>query len=302
VTSSFAAFLVRRLLAAALLVAVVSSSALLITRMAPGDATSELFLSGASKETIAAARARWGLDRPFISQLGTWIVGLAHFDLGRSSSYDRPVAPLVMERAANTAKLAAVALALATIVGLPIGLLTGARPRGWLAAVVEPVSIALVSCPPIVGALVLLLLVVTGWLPVSTTSLIVPALAAALPLAATIERLQSQATRDAMGSPDILAAAARGIPPERLLWVHTARQSLRPVLGVYGIMIGSLFSGSLAVEIVTSWPGLGQLTYQALQNRDLYLVAGCALLGAVFLAIGNLGADLARAAVDPRVR
>jgi peptide/nickel transport system permease protein len=302
VTHSFAAFLVRRLAAAALLVAVVSSSALVITRLAPGDATAELFLSGASQETIAAARARWGLDRSFLSQLGVWAGGIARFDLGRSSAYDRPVAPLVIERAANTAKLAALALALATLVGLPIGLLTGARPRGWLAAVVEPIAVALIACPPIVGALALLLLVVMGWLPVSTSSVLVPALAIALPLAATIERLQSQATRDAMGSADILAAAARGVPPGRLLWVHTARQSLLPVLGVYGIMIGSLFSGSLAVEIVTSWPGLGQLMYHALLSRDVYLVAGCALFGALFLAVGNLVADLARAAVDPRVR
>jgi len=302
VTRSLAAFFVRRLGAAALLVAVVSSSALVITRLAPGDATTELFVSGASKETIDAARARWGLDRPFLSQLCAWAGGIARFDLGRSSEYDLPVAPLVIERAANTAKLAAVALVLATLAGLPIGLLTGARPRGWLAAVVEPIAVALVACPPIVGALVLLLLVVTGWLPVSTGSLLVPALAIALPLAATIERLQSQATREAMGGADILAAAARGVPPGRLLWVHTARQSLLPVLGVYGIMIGSLFSGSLAVEVVTSWPGLGQLMYRALQNRDVYLVAGCALFGALFLAAGNLVADLARAVVDPRVR
>jgi peptide/nickel transport system permease protein len=74
------------------------------------------------------------------------------------------------------------------------------------------------------------------------------------------------------------------------------------VLGVYGIMIGSLFSGSLAVEMVTSWPGLGQLMFHALRSRDVYLVAGCALFGALFLAVGNLAADLARAVVDPRVR
>jgi len=299
---TFAAFLLRRFAAAALLVGVVSVSAFTITRLAPGDATAELFASGADRATIAAARARWGLDQPFPAQLGGWIAGIAHFDLGRSSSYDRPVAPIVLERAANTAILAGAALALATLIGLPIGVLTGARPRGWLAAVVTPLSIALVACPPIVGALVLLLLVVTGWLPVSTSSLWVPALAIALPLAATLERLQSQATADAMASTDITAAAARGVPASRLLWIHTTRQSLGPVLGVYGVMIGALFSGSLAVEIVTSWPGLGSLLYSALRGRDVFLVAGCALFGALCLAAGNLIADVARAIVDPRVR
>ena len=81
-----------------------------------------------------------------------------------------------------------------------------------------------------------------------------------------------------------------------------ARQSLRPVLGVYGLIVGGLFSGSLAVEWVTSWPGLGRLTYDALVHRDLFLVAGCALAGAILIAAGNFAADAARALADPRVR
>jgi peptide/nickel transport system permease protein len=129
-----------------------------------------------------------------------------------------------------------------------------------------------------------------------------PALALALPLAALLERVQSQATRDAFASPDLLATAARGVPPVRLLWVHATRQSLRPVLGIYGIVIGSLFSGSFIVEIVTAWPGLGQLMYAALVGRDLYLVSGCAMVGGICIAGGNLAADVARAWVDPRVR
>ena len=109
-------------------------------------------------------------------------------------------------------------------------------------------------------------------------------------------------TAEALAAIDLNAAAARGIPPWRRVWIHAARQSLRPVLGVYGIMIGSLLSGSLAVEVVTSWPGLGRLTYDALVGRDRFLVAGCALAGAVFIALGNLAADLMRGIVDPRVR
>jgi len=117
-----------------------------------------------------------------------------------------------------------------------------------------------------------------------------------------LERLQSQATSEAISAPDLTAAAARGVPRSRLIWVHAARQSLRPVLGVYGIIIGSLFSGSLAVETIASWPGLGRLMYDALVARDLFLVAGCALAGAMFIAAGNFLADVLRALVDPRVR
>jgi peptide/nickel transport system permease protein len=304
VTSTLAAFLARRLLAAALFVVVVSASAFVLVRLAPGDATSDLMLSpGTNAALLAQARERLGLDRPLGALVGEWIWGLAHFDLGESSSFGRPVAALVAERALNTATLAGIALALALAIGLPVGVLTGSRPRGWLAWVVAPVSLALVSCPPLVAALGLLLVAVqTGWLSIEPGRLAIPALALALPLAAALERLQSQATADAIRAPDIGAAAARGIPFRRLLWTHAARQSLRPVLGVFGIVVASLFSGSLAVELVTSWPGLGRLLRDAIVSRDLYLAAGCALVGAVLIAAGNLIADVLRAAADPRVR
>jgi peptide/nickel transport system permease protein len=302
-TRSFGAFLWRRLLAALAFVAVVSCSTFVLTHFASGDATTEMRLGGADRASIAHERARLGLEAPIYAQLARWASGLARLDLGTSSAFRRPVADLLAERAARTAELAAIALGLATLVGLPLGVMTGSRPRSVLTHVVTVLSIALVSCPPIVGALGLsLLAVATGWLSVAPGRVALPALALALPLAAMLERLQAQATLEALSAPDLVAAAARGLPPARLVWIHAARQSLRPVLGVYGIVIGSLFSGSLAVEFVTAWPGLGRLMYDALVGRDLFLVAGCALAGAIFLAVGNLIADLVRSLVDPRVR
>jgi ABC-type dipeptide/oligopeptide/nickel transport system permease component len=301
VTAGLSAFLIRRLLTAALFVLVVSSSALVLTRLAPGDAAVELLPGGSA--TMRETRARLHLDRPIAWQLGEWLQGLARFDLGRSLLSDRPVGELVRERAAHTAMLAFVALALATIVAIPVGLVTGAYPRGVLARLVAPISLALVACPPLIAALVLLWLALsTRWLSVEPGHLAVPALALSLPLAAMIERLQSRATADAMSAPDLVAAAARGVTPRRLLWVHAARQSLRPVLGIFGIVIGSVFSGSLAVEWATSWPGLGRLMYEAVATRDVFLVTGCAFAGAAMIALGNIVADLTRALVDPRVR
>jgi peptide/nickel transport system permease protein len=159
-----------------------------------------------------------------------------------------------------------------------------------------------VCCPPIVGTLALLFFgAATGWLSVAPGHVLLPALALALPLAAMLERLQSQATAEAMRAPDIVAAAARGIPTTRLIWLHAGRHALRSVLGVGGIIIATLFSGSVAVETMTAWPGLGRLMLEALTSRDLYLVAGCAMAGAAMVAAGNLVADLLRAASDPRV-
>ncbi len=303
VTRSLTSFVVRRVAAALVFIAAVSATALVLTRVAPGDATTALAFSGADAATVEAARERLGLDRSVLAHLRDWMTGLLTLDLGRSSLYNQPVAGLVLDRAMHTARLAAIALLLSTIIGLPLGMLTGSRPRGVLPAIVVTISTALVACPPIIGVLGLLwLAVTTGWLSLTPGSMILPTLALALPLAATIERLQSQATAEALGAVDLTAAAARGVPPSRLLWVHAARQSLGPVLGVYGLMIGTLFSGSLAVEMMTAWPGLGRLTYDALTNRDLFLVAGCALAGATFIAAGNLVADVLRATLDPRVR
>src|SRR5204862_6451802 len=132
--------------------------------------------------------------------------------------------------------------------------------------------------------------------------LIVPAAAIALPLAAMVGRLQSQAMRDVMSRPFVVATLARGVPWTRVVWRDALKVALGPVASVYGLVVGTLLGGSFAVEVITAWPGLGQLMLQALQSRDVFLVAGCAGAGATFLAIGTLCSDIALAWVDPRVR
>jgi ABC-type dipeptide/oligopeptide/nickel transport system permease component len=216
------------------------------------------------------------------------------------------VTTLVGAAARNTAILAVTALGCATMIGIPWGVATGSRRGGVLIAALRGASLLLVSVPPLISALVLLTIAArTGWLPVSgmggISHLVIPTLALALPVAATLERLQSQAIAEAMARPSLLAARARGIHGARLVYRHAWRQSLGPVLAVYGILIGALFSGSFAVEIVTSWPGLGALMLQALIARDTYLVAGCAGAGAAFLAGGVLAADVLHALADPRL-
>lgn len=302
-TSALVRFAVRRVVSAALFVLIVAASAFLLTIVAPGDATMELRASGASPAVIARERARLGLDLPVTERFATWVSGVARGDLGESATFGRPVRALVLDCAAATARLAFLALLIATMIGIPLGIISGAMPHHWPARIIAPVSLALVSCPPIVGVLALLLLAATtGWLSIDSGAIAVPALALALPLAASLERLQSHAVRDVLAAPDLVAAAARGIPPTRLIWVHAARQSLRPVLGVYGVVIGTLFGGSFAVEVITAWPGLGRLTFDALRAHDVMLVAGCALAGATCLTAGNVIADVLRAVVDPRAR
>ena len=303
--SAGSAAFIRRVVLALAFVVLVPVGTIVVGHFAPGDATSDLQMSRASAESIAATRVRYGLDRPLSTQLASWLEGLAHFDLGESIVYRQPVGPLVVERAINTARLAAVALGLALALGLPIGVADAARGRAEsLARIVTPISIALVACPPIVGALALLWLAVsTGWLSTSTGQCSrVPALALALPLAATIERLQSRATSDALAAPDVVAAAARGVPASRLLWIHAARQSLRPLLGIFGVILGTLFSGSLAVEVVDGVAGPRPPDVRCDPQPRPAPRAGCALVGAALIAAGNIIADALRMIVDPRAR
>lgn len=296
-------FLLRRGLAAALLVFAVTSGALLLAQLAPGDYASQ---PGRSPEQMAAERRRLGLDRPMVEQYTGWLKRTLTLDLGESFGYQRPVLGLVRERAANTAMLAVAALAVATLLGIPSGIFTGSRRGGISARLLSGLSVVLLSVPPLISSLILLTIAArTGWLPVSgmggPSHFVVPTLALALPFAAMLERIQSQSIGEALNRPATAAARARGIPDARIVWRHAWRQSLGPILAIYGVIIGSLFSGSFAVEAVTTWPGLGRLMLDALSARDTYLVAGCAAAGAVFLAAGILAADIAHAFADPRI-
>lgn len=315
------AYLARRALVAVLLVFVVSSGAFVLARLAPGDFATGLARPGVSPETVARERARLGLDQPIARHYLTWLGRAVRLDFGTSFRYQRPVAELVGERAANTALLAVAALALATLAGVPLGVVTGSRGRRATASIIRAGSVAALSVPPLITSLVFVFIAArTGWFPVGGMSspltpaavvsqtadlvwhLTLPALALALPIAASLERIESRAMTETLAEPFILAARARGIPETRVLWRHALRVSIRPVAGVYGLIFGSLLSGSFAVEIVTSWPGLGRLTYEALTSRDVYLVAGCALAGSIFLAAGAFLSDAVLAWADPRTR
>jgi peptide/nickel transport system permease protein len=305
-----AAYFARRAAFALFLVFAVSSASLLLATLAPGDYVSQSLGIGARPETIEEVRARLGLNRSVGAQYRDWLIRAAHFDFGRSMQYDRPVVDLIPERAANTAILALSALLVATLVGLPLGVITGAG-RGPIIGIIRSASLVLLSLPPLLTSLFLVFVAAkTGLLPVGgmTSSsgghllshMVVPVAALALPLAAMFERLQSQAMSDVAGQPFVIATLGCGVPRSRVIWRDALKNALRPIASVYGLVIGTLLSGSFAVEAITAWPGLGQLMLNALRARDVYLVAGCAAAGSIFLAAGTLVSDAALALVDPR--
>lgn len=313
-------FLLRRVLFAVVLVFVSSSAALFLTRLSP-DSLSSALGPNPTRAEVAAARARYDLDRPPLEQWGLWMSRAARLDFGESLRYGRPVGPLVLQAAGNSAVLGLTALLVATALGLSLGIFTGSGRAGPAQHVVRALSIACLSLPPLITSLVLVFIAArTGWLPPGGMTsaatdptwgawiadvalhLPLPVIALALPVAAIFERLQSQALSETIHLPFITAASARGVSQREAILRHAWPVSLRSICAVYGIVIGAVLSGSFVVEYVTAWPGLGSMMYEALRSHDIYLVAGCAAAGATFLAIGTLIGDLMLAVVDPRVR
>jgi peptide/nickel transport system permease protein len=310
-------YLARRVAFAAFLVFAVSSVSLVLARLAPGDYAIESLGAGANRQTVEQMRARLGLNQSIGAQYRDWLARAIRLDFGRSFLYDRPVTDLVPERAGNTAILAATALVAATLIGVPLGIVSGSGGGGLVPGAIRAVSLVLLSMPPLLTSLFFVFVAGrTGWVPMAgmrsggavsagltvdlLRHLIVPAAALALPLAAMFERLQAQAISEVIGEPFVIAALARGVPRSRVVWRDALKVALRPVAAVYGLVIGTLLSGSFVVEVITSWPGLGRLMLDALRARDVFLVAACAGAGSIFLAVGTLLSDMALAWVDPR--
>lgn len=282
-----------RIVFALALVAIAFVGAYVLTALAPGDALDEGLRSRAS---LAAERARLGLDQPLLSRLGSRLLRLSMLDLGTSLRYDQPVLSLVVQRTAATLQAGVIALVLALAIGIPAGVL-GNRARSRLVRrAIAATSIALLSLPALVIALVLAVVGSSLRLP----SLAVMVVSLALPAAALIERLQSRAMDAVEQETCLRAARARGLPASTVTWRHAWPLSLSSVLGVIGIVAGHLLSGALAIELVTARSGLGLLTYEALMSRDLDLAAGCAAAAALLVGLATLGADLLQAWVDPR--
>ena len=297
----FARIILRRCVVILILLVTAVSGAWLLTRLAPGDAASVEVgdrLTAAAREV---ERAQAGASGTAFESLAHWWTRAARLDFGTSVRFQRPVLPLVLERTRRSAQLALGAMAIGLLVGLPLGVISS-KKRGPLAGIIRTVSVAVLSCPPLVLALLLTWLAVRYRMTTVSSSLLLPTLALALPLAATFERLQSRAFGRIASEPCLVAIAARGVPRRTITWTHAWRLSLPPVASLGGVIAGAVLGGALAVEVITAWPGLGRLTFDALLSRDGPLVAGCAAMTALLVSAASLASDLIVAWADPRAR
>jgi peptide/nickel transport system permease protein len=282
----------------------------------PGNAAQVMLGESASPEAVGALGAKLGLDQPAPVRYGRWVGGLLHGELGTSVAYDTPIAQLVGERLAVSAPLALLAMAIATVLALALGLYAAAHHRragdvGVMAA--SQVGIAI----PNFWFAILLILVFSvklhwfsaggfpGWgegAAAALKSLLLPALALAVVQAAILARITRSAVLDVLREDFVRTARAKGLSRRQVLWRHVLRNAFVPVLTVMGLQFANLLTGTIVVENVFSLPGLGRLIFQAISNRDLLVVQNVVMLLAAAVIAINFVIEVLYAVIDPRLK
>jgi ABC-type dipeptide/oligopeptide/nickel transport system permease component len=276
--------------------------------LVPGDPVEIMLGEAAVVSDEAAMRTALGLDRPLPQQFARFVGDLMRGDLGDSIAFRAPVTHLLAARYPATLELAAAALVLAVVTGIPIGVLAATRHGRALDVLIRFGSLTGVCLPSLwLGPLLVLVFSMQlGWLPVSgrgtLAQLVLPAVSLALGMVALLVRLTRASVLAAMGDAHVLAARARGAPEWLVLCRHVVQNALGPVVTVVGLQAGALLAGTVVTETIFAWPGIGRLLVQAIGARDYPLVQGCVLLIGVTYVTVNLVTDLVLAALDPRLR
>jgi peptide/nickel transport system permease protein len=316
-------YVLRRLIQAALLLLGASILTFLFSALAPGNYFDEMRLNPQiSPETVASLRAQYQLDRPLPVRYARWVSALLHGEMGFSFAYNSPVAPLLAVRARNTLLLTLTATLIAWAIALPLGMWSATCIGRWPDRVISWATASFLILPDLVLALGLLILAVrSGWFPTGglvsvgfeafsalskirdvAAHMTLPVAALVLTSLPILVRHVRAAMAEVLDAPFLRAAEGHGIPRRRLLYRYALRAAANPLISLFGFSIGALLSGSLLVEVVMSWPGLGPLLLEAILARDLYVVIGGVLLSAIFLVSGNFLADMLLYWADPRIR
>lgn len=316
-------YVLRRLVHGLILLTVVSALSFLMADLAPGDYLAALELEpSVSAETIDTLRARYGLDRPLPVRYLSWARSIVSGDLGFSLAHQVPAGSLLLPRARNTLILASIALILAWGIAVPLGVWSAHKPLGVLARVSGAVSSFLLAMPTLVVALSLLLLSArldffptggafsldfetlswTGRARDLARHLALPVTALVLASFPVIYRHTRAALSEVIHARYLEAARGQGVGPFRLLFGHALKAAANPLISLFGLSVAGLLSGSLLIEAVMAWPGLGALLIESIFARDVHVMIGAVLLSSVFLVFGNLLADLLLYWLDPRTR
>ncbi|MDI5963038.1 ABC transporter permease [Streptomyces sp. SL13] len=273
-----------------------------------GDPVKLLLPPDATAHQESVLRASLGLDRPLYSQYLAFLRGIPRFDFGTSIFYNQPVGHVLAQRLPATLELAAGALVVTLVIAIPAGIVAAMRRgRATDRGVMTGVLLGQSTPPFWIGILLILLFAVEfHLLPASGygtfAHLVLPSVTLAVYSVAVVARLLRSSLIDALASDHIRTARARGLGPVKVVLTHGLRNASLPVVTVLGLEIGSLLGGAILTEQVFSWPGVGQLTIEAITNRDFPLVQATVLFFAATFVVVNLLVDLSYTLLDPRVR
>jgi len=306
-----------------LILAVIVLNFLLI-QIAPGDAATAIAgdQSASDPEVIAEIRAQYGLDKPLIVQLGTYIGQVLQGDLGQSIWFDEPVSGLLLDRVGPTVLLSAAALTFAVVFGVTFGTIAARRPDSLLSHAVTVLALVGYAMPAFWTGLLLLILVgvnfsffpVSGMHDISFNGnwweswldagqhLILPALTLGIIYLAQYSRLSRASMLEVLESDYIRTARAKGLSERSVIFKHGLRNGVLPVVTILGLQFGAVLSGAILVESVFAWPGLGRLAFEAVTRRDTPVLLGVLLLVSVSVILANLVTDLVYRIIDPRIR
>jgi len=273
-----------------------------------GDPTSVMLSREASPEQRAAFRQQMGFDQPLPVQFATFVAKGLTGDFGNSLHYRTPALPLVLERLPASLELAFVGLLMAVIIAVPLGLWGGARPGSLIDVIGRSIGLFGQTVPTFWLALIMIIVfsVRLGWFPVAGRSnwlsVVMPAFALGLPTMGRIVRLTRASVMEIMGDDYVRTARSKGLSARTIFYRHVLRNAAVGLISVIGIQFGYMLGGSVIIESVFAWPGLGRLAIESISIRDFPLVQAIALFTSVVVIGLNLLTDMAYAFVDPRIR
>ncbi|MFO1318720.1 MAG: ABC transporter permease [Burkholderiales bacterium] len=316
-------FLLHRVVQAVPIIVGIAIFNFLLLHLAPGDAADVLAgeAGGASEEYLAQLRAKFGLDQPLYVQLLHYLANVARLDLGFSFRHNLAVTELILSRLPATLLLMVVAVALAFVLGVLLGVTAARHVRKPLDGLISVVALLAYATPIFwIGLMLILLFSVTlGWLPSSgmrdigadltgwaaavdvAKHMVLPAVTLALFYLALYTRLMRASMLEVYGQDFVTTARAKGLDERTVAFRHVLRNALLPMVTMLGLQVGSLLGGSVLVETVFGWPGLGRLAFEAVFQRDHNLLLGVLLLSSLLVVAANILVDVLYAKLDPRI-
>ena len=301
-------FLLRRLLLTVPVLLGVATLVFSLIHLVPGDPVQAMLGDSASPQDIADMRGRLGLDRPLLVQYGSFLKGAVRGDLGSSLRTNETVTAAILERMPATFELALAAMAVAAVIAIPLGIIAAVRAGTGVDYAATTLALLGISMPNFwLGPLLAIVFsIMLGWLPVTgrgtPAHLVLPAITLGAPLAAVLARMTRASVIEELRELYVLAARARGLSFARAVLHHAFRNSLIPIVTVFGLQFGAVLTGAVITETIFAWPGVGRLLIQSIAFRDYPLVQGCILLIAVTYVAMNLLTDVAYGLLDPRIR